>query len=57
MNQVVKGEDIVITKNDRSFVRLSAVNGKHQHQFGSVKGDIWMSDDFDKPLRDFQEYM
>ena len=25
--------------------------------FGSQKGKIWMSDDFDEPLDDFKEYM
>jgi len=24
---------------------------------GSMKGKIWMSDDFDEPLEDFKEYM
>jgi len=25
--------------------------------FGSDRGKIWMSDDFDEPLEDFREYM
>ena len=25
--------------------------------FGKYKGKIWMSDDFNEPLEDFQEYM
>ncbi|TAE25190.1 MAG: DUF2281 domain-containing protein [Candidatus Kapaibacterium sp.] len=25
--------------------------------FGSLEGQIWMSDDFDAPLEDFEEYM
>jgi hypothetical protein len=24
---------------------------------GCMKGEIWMSDDFDEPLEDFKEYM
>jgi hypothetical protein len=28
-----------------------------QPQFGSAKGLITMSDDFDEPLEDFEEYM
>ena len=27
------------------------------HGFGCMKGQIWMSDDFDEPLEDFREYM
>jgi DNA-damage-inducible protein J len=26
-------------------------------QYDSLKGKIWMSDDFDAPLEDFKEYM
>ena len=25
--------------------------------FGSLKGKLWMADDFDAPLEDFKEYM
>lgn len=25
--------------------------------FGALKGQIWMSEDFDEPLDDFKEYM
>jgi hypothetical protein len=25
--------------------------------FGSMKGKVWMADDFDAPLEDFKEYM
>jgi hypothetical protein len=30
---------------------------KPRPQFGSAKGLIKMSDDFDEPLEDFEEYM
>ncbi|MBQ7158189.1 MAG: DUF2281 domain-containing protein [Treponema sp.] len=30
---------------------------KPKRQFGLLKGQIWMSDDFDAPLEDFKEYM
>jgi len=26
-------------------------------RFGSMKGKVWMADDFDAPLDDFKEYM
>ena len=26
-------------------------------RFGSLKGKIWLSDDFDAPLEDFKDYM
>lgn len=56
IERVARGEDIVITKRSRPVARLSAVTTKRQRQFGSVEGEIWMSDDFDEPLDDFQEY-
>ena len=54
----VKGEEIVITKDDRHSVKLVPVpQTKSSPQFGSGKGLIAMSDDFDEPLKDFEEYM
>ena len=57
IERVAHGEEVVITKSDQPVARLSAVVGTRQRQFGSVKGEIWMSDDFDEPLEDFREYM
>jgi hypothetical protein len=30
---------------------------KKQREFGCVKGDYWMADDFNAPLEDFKDYM
>jgi hypothetical protein len=30
---------------------------KLKREFGGLKGQIWMSDDFDEPLEDFKDYM
>ncbi len=57
IEQASRGKEVVITKNDRPFARLSSAESKRQRQFGSIKGVIWMSDDFDEPLEDFREYM
>lgn len=57
IEQVTRGEEVVITKSNRPIARLSAIASKRQRQFGSVKGKIWMSEDFDEPLDDFREYM
>ena len=52
-----KGEQIVITKDDQNRVRLVPLqNVKPRPQFGSGKGLITMTDDFDEPLKDFEEY-
>ena len=57
IEQAARGEEVVITVSDQPVARLSAVEDKPQRQFGSVKGKIWMSKDFDEPLEDFQEYV
>jgi hypothetical protein len=30
---------------------------KKEREFGCVKGDYWMADDFDAPLDDFKDYI
>ena len=53
----ISGETVVITK-DQQQVQLVLVQQRTQHpQFGSAHGQIWMADDFDGPLTDFDEYM
>lgn len=52
------GEDVIIAKDKRPFVKLSSVSSKkHQRQFGSAKGLVHMSEDFDVPLADFEDYV
>ena len=54
----VKGDEVVITLGNRPVVKLVPVGGtKAQPRFGSAKGLITMSDDFDEPLEDFGDYM
>lgn len=60
LERAARGEDVVITKNDRPLARLTALPStqrKQERQFGSIEGEIWMSEDFDEPLDDFEEYM
>ncbi len=50
----IAGEDIVITKNDNLSVKLVPFPVKQRKRhFGSAKGLISMSPDFDEPLADF----
>ena len=51
----IKGEEIVITQDDKPVARISPV--KRPLKRGSAKGKVWISDDFDEPLEDFKEYM
>ena len=54
----VKGEEVVIAGDGRHLVRLVPVSGaKPRPRFGSAEGLVRMSEDFDAPLEDFEEYM
>jgi prevent-host-death family protein len=58
IDEAVKGEEVVISKERQPVVRLVPVerNGGHP-VFGSAKDLIEVSEDFDAPLDDFQPYM
>ncbi len=52
------GEDIIITQNEQPILKVTRIlNSGTYRKAGSAKGMIIMSDDFDEPLEDFQEYM
>lgn len=54
LDLAIKGEEIIITDNEQAIVKISPV--KKTLKRGSAKGKVWMSEDFDAPLEDFQEY-
>jgi prevent-host-death family protein len=57
IDAAISGEDVVLTRNDRPAVRLVPVApSRGRPRFGSAKGKLTMSDDFDAPLDDFKEY-
>ncbi len=54
----LRGEEIVIAKDDRPVVKLTPVSPtKRRPQFGSAKGLVTISEDFDDPIEDFKDYM
>jgi len=59
IEQTIKGDDIIITQEGCPVARLVAFTKKinRHRQFGSAKGLIKMADDFNAPLKDFEEYM
>lgn len=58
IEQVVGGNEVIITKSGQPVVRLVAITKRRdQRQFGSARGLIEISDDFDEPLEDFRDYM
>lgn len=57
IDAALRGEEVVITKDDHSVVKLIPASPIKNRQPGSAKGQVWMSDDFDEPLEEFEEYM
>jgi antitoxin (DNA-binding transcriptional repressor) of toxin-antitoxin stability system len=50
----------VITKNGHPLARLTALTPtqeKQKREFGSIKGEIWMSEDFDEPQQCKAEHL
>ena len=58
IDAAVNGEEVVIAKDEQHLVKLVPVSRvKPRPRFGSAKGLITMSDDFDEPVEDFEAYM
>ena len=58
IQKVVEGEDVVIAKGNNPIVKLVLIDKfKPKRRLGTAKGKIDISDDFDRPLKDFREYM
>ena len=54
----LNGEEIYITKDNNISIQLVPhTKKKNKRVFGSAKGLIIMSEDFDEPLQDFKDYM
>lgn len=58
VEQTISGNEIIITRDGQPIAKLIGISKrKKQRQFGTAKGLIKISDKFDEPLDDFQEYM
>lgn len=53
----MSGETVLITKDGQQVQLVPVARASQRPQFGSARGQIWMADDFDAPLPDFDEYM
>lgn len=57
IESVINGEEVVFTRNNQPVAKLVAVRQeKPRPQFGSAKGLFTLTDDFNEPLEDFEEY-
>jgi antitoxin (DNA-binding transcriptional repressor) of toxin-antitoxin stability system len=58
MEAAINGEEVILLNGDRPAIKLTPIGKiRPDRKPGSAKGLIWVSDDFDEPLEEFQEYM
>ncbi len=59
IDAALAGEEIVIIKDNLPVIKLTPITPsvKCNRQPGSAQGSVYMSDDFDEPLKEFKEYM
>lgn len=54
----INGNEIVITNKGLPVAKIIGIAKKKKHRrFDSAKGLIKISEDFDRPLEDFKDYM
>ena len=58
LREVRNGKEIIIAKGNKPIAKLVSIEEKIQtRKIGTAKGLVRMSEDFDAPLEDFEEYM
>ena len=51
VERAAAGEEIIIAKRGKPMARLVPLQGDlTPRQFGTIRGPIWIADDFDAPL-------
>ena len=57
IDEALQGIEVVLTKDKKPVVKLVPVSDQEARPvFGSARGLIWLSPDFDEPLEDFVQY-
>lgn len=58
VDEAARGGEVIITRGDgAAFKLVPAPEIQPRPRFGSAKGEVWLSDDFDAPLDSFNDYM
>jgi prevent-host-death family protein len=58
LEKVEQGDEVVLTDHDVPVAKIVSLKSEAvTPHFGSAKGLIKLTDDFDAPLEDFKEYM
>lgn len=57
IQRAMMGEEIIIAKDNKPIAKITALSPTSQpRKVGSAKGMFKISDDFDEPLSDFEDY-
>ena len=56
IQRALRGEDVVISLRHVPVVRLSAVR-RAGRKLGFLGKNVWMNRDFNKPLKEFRDYV
>lgn len=54
---VEAGEKVVLARNGAPVVELVVAEAPKKRQGGFMRGQIWISPDFDDPLPEFEPYL
>lgn len=53
----VAGGEVIIARDNKPLLKLVPLAASDRpRQPGSARGQVWMSEDFDAPLPDFEDY-
>lgn len=57
IEKAISGEEVIIAKGNKPLVKLVVLDEmENERKLGQLNGQIYMSDDFNSPLDDFEDY-
>lgn len=57
VDEAVHGGEVIIARANKPLVKLVPVDeARPPRRLGAAAGHVWMSEDFDEPLPDFDEH-
>lgn len=57
VEEAVQGGEVIIARANKPMVKLVPVDeARPPRRLGTAAGRVWISEDFDEPLPDFDEY-
>jgi len=58
IRDALNGEEIIISRGDHPVVKLVPLpEARLRRRLDGAAGEVWIAEDFDEPLEDFEEYM